>query len=195
MPLELLVKIFLSCLPDTSTSMLPSDAPLLLTRVCREWRRVAFSTPHLWTTVHLPFPTYNNYQKSLPSPQTLRTWLAASGSLPITIIGKVRDEHCHNTDITSYLQYITELCAHAERWISVRLELLNDLVSQHLTLSLQGATLSNLECLDLDFIFPHNEVSPPPWVATLLSILHAAPILQSLAISNWDLLARISTLR
>ncbi|KAF8879316.1 hypothetical protein CPB84DRAFT_1622766, partial [Gymnopilus junonius] len=55
---EILSKIFLYCLPysywspcweDAPNRPKPSEAPLLLSQICRRWRTVALHTPQLWT--------------------------------------------------------------------------------------------------------------------------------------------------
>lgn len=60
LPVELLIKIFMLCLPSTSTGLCdamptphPKIAPLLLCQVCRLWRGVARTTPFLWTRLNL----------------------------------------------------------------------------------------------------------------------------------------------
>ncbi|KAJ7784149.1 hypothetical protein B0H16DRAFT_1491473 [Mycena metata] len=60
LPHELTSEIFLRCLPpvpelssDAKNGPNASLAPLLLLRICRTWRNVALSTPHLWVHLHL----------------------------------------------------------------------------------------------------------------------------------------------
>ncbi|KAJ7167826.1 hypothetical protein C8R46DRAFT_1094259 [Mycena filopes] len=60
LPPEITSEIFLHCLPPIpELSSYPKDAPrssrapLLLLRVCRAWRDIAMSTPHLWAHLHL----------------------------------------------------------------------------------------------------------------------------------------------
>ncbi|KAF6755283.1 hypothetical protein DFP72DRAFT_338329 [Ephemerocybe angulata] len=54
LPLDLLGRIFMACLPSNQLSvMASSEAPLLLTRVCSRWRTVAHSTAALWADVHI----------------------------------------------------------------------------------------------------------------------------------------------
>ncbi|KAK7048685.1 hypothetical protein R3P38DRAFT_2870892 [Favolaschia claudopus] len=54
-PDDILFEIFFSCLPVTHNALIdPAEAPLLLTRICRRWRAVAYSTPALWTSIHIP---------------------------------------------------------------------------------------------------------------------------------------------
>ncbi|KAJ7167817.1 hypothetical protein C8R46DRAFT_1094246 [Mycena filopes] len=60
LPPEITSEIFLHCLPPVpELGSYPKDAPrssrapLLLLRVCRAWRDIAMSTPHLWAHLHL----------------------------------------------------------------------------------------------------------------------------------------------
>ncbi|KAF8868921.1 hypothetical protein BD779DRAFT_816572 [Infundibulicybe gibba] len=54
LPPEILGEIFLHCIsPDEWGSFSSRDAPLLLTKICREWREAALSRPELWSV--LPF--------------------------------------------------------------------------------------------------------------------------------------------
>ncbi|KAJ2936987.1 hypothetical protein H1R20_g104, partial [Candolleomyces eurysporus] len=54
-PDDILHEIFLQCLPehDLLIDILPSKAPVLLTHVCRRWRRVALEFVGLWTSLKL----------------------------------------------------------------------------------------------------------------------------------------------
>ncbi|KAJ7232207.1 hypothetical protein B0H12DRAFT_1029047, partial [Mycena haematopus] len=48
-PQDILLEIFFSCLPlEHDTHIDPAVAPLVLGRICRNWRSVAYSTPMLW---------------------------------------------------------------------------------------------------------------------------------------------------
>ncbi|KAF9042202.1 hypothetical protein BJ165DRAFT_1405902 [Panaeolus papilionaceus] len=52
---DILVEIFCHCIPTTRNARpFVSEAPLLLTLVCKKWRTVAMSAPRLWTTLHVP---------------------------------------------------------------------------------------------------------------------------------------------
>ncbi|KAF6746880.1 hypothetical protein DFP72DRAFT_822436, partial [Ephemerocybe angulata] len=53
LPKELLLEIFILCLPDRHQPVLSEwKAPLLLTRVCKPWRILAMSAPVLWSSLH-----------------------------------------------------------------------------------------------------------------------------------------------
>ncbi|KAJ7157205.1 hypothetical protein C8R46DRAFT_1004100, partial [Mycena filopes] len=88
-PPEIMSEIFLRCLPPAPVeskvdqpSPHPGLAPLLLLRVCRTWKEIALSTPHLWDSLHLSDST-------LPSPNTMTKvvtgWFGRAGSSPLTL--------------------------------------------------------------------------------------------------------------
>ncbi|KAJ6627993.1 hypothetical protein B0H10DRAFT_1993151 [Mycena sp. CBHHK59/15] len=48
LPLEITSEIFVHCVPHSVFPIpIPSHAPLLLTRVCSDWRSIALNTPNL----------------------------------------------------------------------------------------------------------------------------------------------------
>ncbi|PPR02633.1 hypothetical protein CVT24_002118 [Panaeolus cyanescens] len=56
-PPDVLGEIFYQCLSTHRNPIMhSSEAPLLLTRVCRSWRSIAYSTPKLWSRLYMPFP-------------------------------------------------------------------------------------------------------------------------------------------
>ncbi|KAE9409446.1 hypothetical protein BT96DRAFT_806732, partial [Gymnopus androsaceus JB14] len=57
-PQETLAEIFIRCLPTKPPYAIRSlrKAPLILTTICRYWRRVALNTPRLWNTLHFYLP-------------------------------------------------------------------------------------------------------------------------------------------
>ncbi|KAK1231434.1 hypothetical protein PQX77_005443, partial [Marasmius sp. AFHP31] len=91
MPEDILRGVFEMCLPE---DRLPArdltEAPLLLTTVCRSWRAVAISTPTLWNAVQIRLPSVMRHDLSDDSFKGLverrlegtKLWLERSGSLP-----------------------------------------------------------------------------------------------------------------
>ncbi|KAK7048691.1 hypothetical protein R3P38DRAFT_3619631 [Favolaschia claudopus] len=56
LPIDILTEIFLTCLPSKHEALIDeSEAPLLLGRICRHWRAVAYSTPTLWSSINIPW--------------------------------------------------------------------------------------------------------------------------------------------
>ncbi|KAJ7166786.1 hypothetical protein C8R46DRAFT_842675, partial [Mycena filopes] len=47
-PVEITAEIFIHCLPDTPAPPSVRIAPLLLARICRQWRDIVYSTSRLW---------------------------------------------------------------------------------------------------------------------------------------------------
>ncbi|KAJ7643760.1 hypothetical protein FB45DRAFT_999104 [Roridomyces roridus] len=53
-PEDILREIFVFCLPDHDALIEVTAAPMLLGRIYGLWRRVAYSTPRLWSSVYIP---------------------------------------------------------------------------------------------------------------------------------------------
>lgn len=102
LPQEILLEIFVHCLPkDHNAFMSSHEAPLLLGRICSRWRSISLSAPKLWTTIHVPVPapaemhpeqviTKAEHMVASKRMIGLRTralqeWLNRSGSLPVDI--------------------------------------------------------------------------------------------------------------
>ncbi|KAJ7635329.1 hypothetical protein FB45DRAFT_790895, partial [Roridomyces roridus] len=81
LPPEITADIFEHCVVPLS---IPSSAlvPLLLTRICREWRQIALASPRLWQSLQIP--------GSLPV-TVLKTWLSCTGNLPLDFLFHTRD--------------------------------------------------------------------------------------------------------
>ncbi|KAJ3828654.1 hypothetical protein F5880DRAFT_1528784 [Lentinula raphanica] len=85
-PAEVLAEIFVHCLPTERNAVRSLDeAPLLLTTICRDWRRVALDIPRLWRTLHIFIPPHLSDQVMSRRAAGIRTWLGRSGTLPLSI--------------------------------------------------------------------------------------------------------------
>ena len=92
LPPEILQMIFVFCLPPNRNAVMhASEAPVLLGRVCSEWRRISLATPEVWASLHIVPPTVNF---SNPTSSTARfqrkrdliqMWLGRSGACPLSI--------------------------------------------------------------------------------------------------------------
>ncbi|KAG7097886.1 hypothetical protein E1B28_005199 [Marasmius oreades] len=92
LPVDILREIFIQTLPSDhfpTRSLL--QAPLLLTTVCKTWREIALTTPHLWTAIHIYIPQLMaecdiDSHLALIQARTegVKRWLDRSGSLPIS---------------------------------------------------------------------------------------------------------------
>ncbi|KAF9525544.1 hypothetical protein CPB83DRAFT_859453 [Crepidotus variabilis] len=98
-PEDILREIFLRCLPDTHDAVIhPNESPILLTHICSSWRRVALSTPLLWSTIHLPLYNSPSFYPPIPPPtsteleenvqareRVIQTWLDRSSTCPLSL--------------------------------------------------------------------------------------------------------------
>ncbi|PPQ91916.1 hypothetical protein CVT25_001287 [Psilocybe cyanescens] len=116
LPVEIISEIFSFCLPtfDPKNDMhTPADSftPFVFGAVCTSWRRIAWSTPMLWSslTFRLTSPLNIHTQVSL-----LEEWLARSGQLPLSIRLASSDDFSW-TGISSE-GVIKTIRQHAHRW-------------------------------------------------------------------------------
>lgn len=78
---ETLIGVDFSKFYTGSSEITPKAAPLVLSRVCHLWRRIALGTPSLWTLVDIGEDTFTSLNTSLVIP----AFLAASADLPLQI--------------------------------------------------------------------------------------------------------------
>jgi hypothetical protein len=85
---EILQLIFIECLPADSNAIIhASEAPLLLTHVCRHWRRIAQGTAELWATLHVCIPPRYEGSSYLADLRcaAMQVWLPRSVALPLHV--------------------------------------------------------------------------------------------------------------
>ncbi|KAF7364849.1 hypothetical protein MVEN_00355200 [Mycena venus] len=89
-PLDVLQEIFFSCLPTEHNALIdPAEAPLLLGQICSHWRSVAYSTPRIWSSLHIP--SFDSRSHSVPSAifvilgRIVERWLKRSGNCSLSI--------------------------------------------------------------------------------------------------------------
>ncbi|KAJ7364912.1 hypothetical protein DFH08DRAFT_840291 [Mycena albidolilacea] len=87
-PQDVLLAIFSSCLPSEHNALIdPAEAPLLLGRICRNWRDVTYSTPVLWSSIHIPCLHYLRAPPNMISglERTVEAWLERSSACPLSV--------------------------------------------------------------------------------------------------------------
>ncbi|KAJ7364945.1 hypothetical protein DFH08DRAFT_840432 [Mycena albidolilacea] len=87
-PHDVLLEIFFSCLPSEHNALIDAaEAPLLLGRICRHWRSVAYNTPMLWSSMHIPCLNYLHTPPNIISSleRTVEAWLVRSATCPLSI--------------------------------------------------------------------------------------------------------------
>ena len=149
LPAELLGEIFFHCLLTRADGCVDyitpeaNTAPLLLCRICMHWRRVALSTPVLWSSFSAfrapGMPAFSNYQ--------MQFWLNHSQQHPLSfhLCLDDRDPGCSYKLLKSFMPHIDRCC-------NISIEL-NDTIAQQFlaisttrTASLQGVTLDTCSC-------------------------------------------------
>ncbi|KAJ7767255.1 hypothetical protein B0H16DRAFT_1453584 [Mycena metata] len=84
LPEDVVAEIFLASLPlDRNAAMSESASPLLLCRVSRGWRTLAFATPQLWASLHVVDRSTSSQRLRLN--EAVDRWLSKSGALPLSI--------------------------------------------------------------------------------------------------------------
>ncbi|KAF9258791.1 hypothetical protein L218DRAFT_876250, partial [Marasmius fiardii PR-910] len=93
LPADIWSLIFVQCLPPSEFAVgVITEAPLVLTRICRWWREIALSTTGLWSTIHINIPIKPDnaedewyITKMQARMEGVTAWLDRSGSLPLGI--------------------------------------------------------------------------------------------------------------
>ncbi|KIK62004.1 hypothetical protein GYMLUDRAFT_42436 [Collybiopsis luxurians FD-317 M1] len=194
-PSETLAEIFRWCLPSETAYGLRSlkHAPLLLTMVCRDWRRVARETPQLWTSLHIYFPSHLVQGAASQRIAGVNLWLQRSGMLPVSI--SLHGNPIHTPIVMEYPEAPGNMALMIKSLLVFRDRI------QHMNLALKRTDLMMfLKLLASDSSFPHltsvildepghrsfhNPWGTPadeaPYYGTLLSQA-SMPMLQSLEI-------------
>ncbi|KAJ6450681.1 hypothetical protein C8R45DRAFT_1224048 [Mycena sanguinolenta] len=89
LPPEITSRIFVECLlPDDGLSPLTARAPLLLMRVCRQWKDIALSTCQLWSSLRIDSLHTGSGEIMVPSGTLflLQTWFSRAGACPLSLI-------------------------------------------------------------------------------------------------------------
>ncbi|KAJ7069488.1 hypothetical protein C8F01DRAFT_1112917 [Mycena amicta] len=95
-PQDVLQEIFLQCLPkDRNPAMSAFEGPVLLGRICAEWRLLVLQTPALWARIHIVEPSTSAWPsvtsltarkaKVLQRLALIQVWLDRSGQYPLSI--------------------------------------------------------------------------------------------------------------
>jgi hypothetical protein len=136
LPNEIICDIFIHFLPvyPSCPPIAGPHSPILLTHICREWRRIALAFPSLWRAVALSFDD--------PA-RLLSVVLGRSGSCPLSICVDEQNGRSGGERV----ELVSTVLPHRERWQYLSLRLATDYPSiggpipllQHLELKLYDA--------------------------------------------------------
>ncbi|KAJ7722807.1 hypothetical protein B0H16DRAFT_345893 [Mycena metata] len=150
--------------------MIGRHSPSVLGQICRKWREIAFGTPELWRGITLCLTNRKRLDQKL---RLLQIWLQRSGSCPLSINMDLGDRIDHGV-VDLFTQAIA---AYSVRWEHLRLYSIF-----HPFPSIK-APLPSLRSLSMGTIKPLVEGAPS--TESLISALHAAPLLRNVAIAFW----------
>ncbi|KAJ6488541.1 hypothetical protein C8R47DRAFT_978600 [Mycena vitilis] len=131
LPPEVLQHIFSMTLPlDRNAVMHASEAPVLLGRVCRGWRKITFATPELWRSIHVVCPPSNLADSEFASAQikAMQEWLARSGACPLSISIRVSEAGYGGlgTAVAAANPFVEAILPLANRWKNIELRVPTD---------------------------------------------------------------------
>ncbi|KAJ7350826.1 hypothetical protein DFH08DRAFT_117614 [Mycena albidolilacea] len=89
LPHEITSEIFLDCLPSPDVGSVEgpdvTEAPLLLLHVCRTWRDIALSTPHLWVHLYLNLRRIPKEVGVHGLEKVMADWFLRAGACPLSL--------------------------------------------------------------------------------------------------------------
>ncbi|KAF5353518.1 hypothetical protein D9756_008021 [Leucocoprinus leucothites] len=194
LPPDILQEVFYHCLPTTHNAIMSiTEAPLSLGRVCSRWRQIVYSTPKLWTSIHIvasTTPSIKPRPVDLARMDAISSWLSRSGVLPLSI-SLYRDFPSPWMKETTYYQFPPEIdiiTAHKHRWKSVQLQLQDVNWLPNFLLQLQSRDVPLLGDLRIKYTEPTPEAEQ---IAAPLSLAHG--LLNAAQLSSLSLPASLAT--
>ncbi|KAK7038248.1 hypothetical protein R3P38DRAFT_2905248 [Favolaschia claudopus] len=102
LPSEITAEIFKHCVGPVGLGMGAGNAPLVLSSVCKDWRRIALDLASIWSDIWLASSSAPNM------PSILKSWLPRTGTHPIDVTG-----------LDTRHESINELVPYCEQWRSI----------------------------------------------------------------------------
>ncbi|KAJ7089046.1 hypothetical protein C8R43DRAFT_1050679 [Mycena crocata] len=115
LPNEISSEIFLQCIPiyPICPDFIGPLSPTLLTRICRQWREIAFATPVLWRAMSINLMDHISDEENSTR---LHLWMTRSRSLPVSICFE-RNDNAFPSQLC-----VEALNLHRARWEYLQLE-------------------------------------------------------------------------
>ena len=87
-------------------------APLLLGRICKQWRDITYNTAEFWSAVHVVIPWASQPKRRRLKFDAFKGWLSRSGDHPLCISLYVSCEsYCNESDLNGW--FSQPFCDHA----------------------------------------------------------------------------------
>ncbi|KAJ7512657.1 hypothetical protein B0H11DRAFT_1842918 [Mycena galericulata] len=182
LPAEIVDEIFVRCLsiPDvppnswtwTSFPLEQNRVPLLLSSICRTWRAIAVSSPHLWTSLILDLEVQPpDSQVTSTRVALCQRWLSRSGDLPLHLY--LRYNYVENTYSSDRDPLLELFRRFSSRWRTLNISL--QLPDYHRLCERLEGRLQLLETLSINIVEGGNQLQ---W----LTVFRSAPALQNLSV-------------
>ncbi|TFK36657.1 hypothetical protein BDQ12DRAFT_653964 [Crucibulum laeve] len=185
LPRDVVQEIFLQCLPEKHNAIMSGrEAPLILGRICREWRDVALHTPQLWSSIHIPLILYgttdDEVRLDILRYNAIKSWLNKSGACPLSISLPAVRGHADEPYTETSKLLLDYLLTHVKRWKWVEFNIPNKILEALSSVS-PVDDLSCLEKLDFSLFYQHPDSNPGGFNLHNSNLLKA-PNLRSLAV-------------
>ncbi|KAJ7469546.1 hypothetical protein FB451DRAFT_1254964 [Mycena latifolia] len=159
-PVEIVSQIFLHCLPANGrVRPFIFSAPVSLAQICRHWREIAVSIPHLWRSIDLELGDLiscgENVGDGSPYAQVcdlLKTWFRRANGQPLSITLR-----CHTDSDLMPPNILSTIAEFSDQW--GRLEIVlprKDVVA----LGCIHGPFPQLHTFALEFTEPHGALPP-----------------------------------
>lgn len=151
-PAEILCDIFLSWIEEHSWNVehpiIFPHSPFLLARVCSQWRKIIYGTPHLWASPHVRIPSgmyiTNQWMEKLVA------YLARSKACPLSVTLEASRHHTFASGLQKGLEkLIRALIPHVERIYSLHISLTQSACKELQYFAIGEDGWSNLERLTI----------------------------------------------
>ncbi|KAJ7181120.1 hypothetical protein C8R46DRAFT_1319788 [Mycena filopes] len=155
-PFEITAEIFVNCLPDRPISPSGTIAPMLLTGICSQWRKIACSTPTLWAALQVDLDRVRPQFRLLVS-EWLRRARAGLSCLHLTLpYSRYSDLSLKTLPFGAHWVHLTSF-----RGVALVSSQCLDLLSR----------APQLACLELDSVTPADRIPLPSATKFLLGRL------------------------
>ncbi|KAJ7473012.1 hypothetical protein B0H11DRAFT_1811448 [Mycena galericulata] len=128
LPDDVVQEIFEAALPsERNAVMSESDAPLLLCHISHGWRQLAFSTPRLWSSIHIVAPSIRRQYSAVDVPklhrlnEAVKAWIGRAGEQPLSVsfVTPSPSDHPHIEWDLDLLPLLETLIQCASRWRNI----------------------------------------------------------------------------
>ncbi|KAJ7113100.1 hypothetical protein C8R44DRAFT_984913 [Mycena epipterygia] len=125
LPPEIVSEIFVQFLPryPEHPPLLGIFSPLLLCRICRQWRQIALSTPNLWRAIDMDLKERHKDSELSWKHDLMDSWLSRSGDCPLSITLVYHAGTSLPPPPPSLSEFLRTIVRHCKCWEYIRLQM------------------------------------------------------------------------